>query len=605
MRSIRLSLVVYFLGLLLVALGVASVLVYRTVQRTLQDKEQTSRTLIQARYEDRCREERQRLDEKLRTRAQTLARMVQIKIHWGRMSARYLPMLGVLTGRVGPNAHLQVPLWLAQGPWWGRNPFHPPNSFETWRKIVADVNLTDSDVLLPLEEHPGEYFQIDTNSWAPPKRSKSAIDRGLYFPDPEGFGEGEALYWAFDDLELAPGLLVRRVRLKAAGAKRINVRPPRLGPPRSAIPPPGFPEAGRQWPRPEPPPLFIVIQVGIDRSRLDATLGQLRAGRDADLAALEGQTSAALGRQRDRLLGISSVTFAATVLGAFGLVWLGLLPLRRLSDAVSQVSPRDFRLPLGPGSLPAELQPIARRLETTLDALKRAFAREKQATADLSHELRTPLAALLTTTELALRKPRSGEDYRELLRDCRLSAQQMNQIVERLLTLARLDAGVDVLRPQPVDVAAVAEQCAAVVRPLAEAQGLRLEVHNECGEAGAGASSSRMATDPDKLREVLTNLLHNAVQYNRPNGEIDLRVARDNGHLQVEVRDTGIGIAPEARDCVFERFYRADPSRNSDGLHAGLGLAIVKEYVDLMGGTIAVDSAEGQGSTFRVRLPVR
>jgi signal transduction histidine kinase len=114
-----------------------------------------------------------------------------------------------------------------------------------------------------------------------------------------------------------------------------------------------------------------------------------------------------------------------------------------------------------------------------------------------------------------------------------------------------------------------------------------------------------MATDPDKLREVLTNLLHNAVQYNRPNGEIDLRVARDNGHLQVEVRDTGIGIAPEARDCVFERFYRADPSRNSDGLHAGLGLAIVKEYVDLMGGTIAVDSAEGQGSTFRVRLPVR
>ena len=110
--------------------------------------------------------------------------------------------------------------------------------------------------------------------------------------------------------------------------------------------------------------------------------------------------------------------------------------------------------------------------------------------------------------------------------------------------------------------------------------------------------------DPDKLREVVTNLLHNAIQYNRPGGAIDLRVARENGSLEVEVRDTGIGIAPEAHERIFERFYRADPSRGSDELHAGLGLAIVKEYIDLMGGSIGVESTEGQGSTFRVLLPV-
>ena len=98
--------------------------------------------------------------------------------------------------------------------------------------------------------------------------------------------------------------------------------------------------------------------------------------------------------------------------------------------------------------LPGELKPIARRMTDTLEMLKRAFAREKQATADISHELRTPLAALLTTTEIALRKPRTAEEYREMLRDCRLSAQQMTQAVERLLALARLDAGVDRLRPQ-------------------------------------------------------------------------------------------------------------------------------------------------------------
>jgi signal transduction histidine kinase len=167
--------------------------------------------------------------------------------------------------------------------------------------------------------------------------------------------------------------------------------------------------------------------------------------------------------------------------------------------------------------------------------------------------------------------------------------------VERLLTLARLDAGVDTLRAQSVDVAGLAEQCAAVVRPLADARGLNLRVHRN--------GPALIVADPNKLSEVVTNLLHNAIQYNRPAGSVDLTVARENGHLHLEVRDTGIGISPEARDHIFERFYRADPSRQADGLHAGLGLAIVKGYVDLMGGTISVESTEGEGSTFRVDLP--
>ena len=112
-----------------------------------------------------------------------------------------------------------------------------------------------------------------------------------------------------------------------------------------------------------------------------------------------------------------------------------------------------------------------------------------------------------------------------------------------------------------------------------------------------------MTTDPDKLREILNNLLHNAIQYNRPDGRIDLTVTRENGHLEMEVHDTGVGIPLEARERIFERFYRADPSRETDGLNAGLGLAIVKGYVDLMGGTVAVSSTEGEGSTFRIELP--
>jgi signal transduction histidine kinase len=345
----------------------------------------------------------------------------------------------------------------------------------------------------------------------------------------------------------------------------------------------------------------VYIHCACRINQLADSLAAIGERRDERLANLEAETAASLTTLGNRLLAIGVITFAATVLGSLFLIRLGLSPLRRLSEALTKVSPRDFKLPIDDAHLPAELKPIAERLTSTLDLLKRAFAREKQATADISHELRTPLAALLTTTELALRKPRSPEQYQELLQDCRLSAQQMNQAVERLLTLARLDAGVDLLRTQIIDVAQLAEQCAAVVRPLAEARGLKLAVHNQCH--GTTNRDAQLLTDPDKLREVLTNLLHNAIQYNRPEGAIDLTVARENGHLDVEVRDTGIGISTEAREHIFERFYRADPSRGLDGLHTGLGLAIVKEYLELMGGSIQVESTVGQGSAFRVQLP--
>ncbi len=271
------------------------------------------------------------------------------------------------------------------------------------------------------------------------------------------------------------------------------------------------------------------------------------------------------------------------------------MPLQRLGDAVSKVSEKDFHLPFDEPRLPAELTPIVERLKQVLDQLRRAFEREKQAAADISHELRTPVAALLTTIDVCLKKPRKPEEYREVLAECRESGQQVSQLVERLLTLARIDAGVDRLRVERVDVGALAEQCTALVRPLAEARGVTLHLH--------GSDQAVLEADPSKLREVLTNLLHNAIEYNRPEGSVDLTVARDNGHLRVEVRDTGVGIAPEAQARIFERFYRADPSRHAEGLHAGLGLAIVKGYIDLMGGSINVESAPGQGSTFRVELP--
>jgi signal transduction histidine kinase len=234
-------------------------------------------------------------------------------------------------------------------------------------------------------------------------------------------------------------------------------------------------------------------------------------------------------------------------------------------------------------------------LTQTLDLLRRAFAREKQAVADISHELRTPIASLLATLDVALRKPRTPEQYRTTLEDCRAITRQLSQLVERIMTLASLDAGTARTNRVRIDAAEVTAGCASVIRPLAAAHGLTLEVR--------AAPPLELETDPDKLREVLVNLLHNAVEYNRPDGNIELTGARQNGRIVLEVRDTGIGMTPEVRERIFERFFRADPSRQATGVHAGLGLAIVKEYVERLGGTIAVESEPGVGSTFRVELP--
>jgi two-component system, OmpR family, heavy metal sensor histidine kinase CusS len=433
--------------------------------------------------------------------------------------------------------------------------------------------------------------------WGASERSASLGEH--FFPvDAEAFTAEQGSPWKSADYDMDRIGLLRRVTLKTSVP--IHFTPPPHTPPAGRGPRGRGRDRDRDRPT-QPRELqtrsAVFIQCAASTNDRDLALSALKDRRDDDLAALGAESNASLTQLRNRLLLTGGVAFLLAVAGCFGLVRLGLSPLRRLSDAVSRVSEKDFRLQVDQRRMPRELQPIMRRLMATLEMLKRAFAREKQATADISHELRTPLSALLTMAETTLRKPRSAEEYQEVLRDCRLSAKRMTQGVERLLALARLDAGVDRLHPVAIDAAELAEQCAALVRPLAEARGLTLTVHRN--------GAAPLTADPDKLREVLTSLLHNAIEYNRPNGAIDLTVARENGRLDVEVKDTGVGISPEAKAHLFERFYRADPSRGGDGLHAGLGLSIAKGYVDLMGGDLAVESVEGQGSTFRVRLPAR
>ncbi|MCI0380826.1 MAG: ATP-binding protein [Gemmataceae bacterium] len=601
MRSIRLSLIVYFLALLAVALGCVSWLVYRTTAATLAEKQVSSRDLIHTRYHDQCEEAKGALDTRIRDQARTLASMAR----WSYRTHEPFNVLGVLGTPLLPQGYYNMRLWLLEG-------MDADFARLMHSKRGTDIEIESADDLLPhpSERQAQEYFQtsrarLGTTKRSEPMQKSESLGHHTLILDAETREKAKPFVEYYDDLQLEPDLRLRRVTLKAQVPryKHWPIPPewnylltPPFGGKKSSTPPQPQPKGKIAFGRWDPSAPAFFIQYASDTSLLDAKLDQFRAERDERLANLETDTIQALQLMRMRLFWICVITFAGIVAGGLLLVRLGLAPLARMSEAVSQVTEKDFRLKLDHEKLPLELQPIAQRLTQTLEQLQKAFVREKQAAADISHELRTPLAAMMTNLEVALKKSRTPEEYRELLLDIQDSGKQMAQLVERLLALARLDAGAEHLKSENVDAAEVARQCAHMVRPLAEARGLALRFHSD--------ESVPLLTDSGKLREILNNLLHNAIEYNRPHGSIDVDVVRDNGHCRVRVRDTGIGIAHEVKERIFERFFRADPSRHADSPHAGLGLSIVKSYVDLMGGTIAVDSGE-LGSTFTVDLPVR
>jgi signal transduction histidine kinase len=450
------------------------------------------------------------------------------------------------------------------------------------------------------EDHAG-YFQFSLSvgypNLPPGPRTVTAVrssrlTQDLPLPPLESLdGRRPDDEFKIDDVLLPSGVKLRRV-LKVGG------RPPLYFP--VWLTHPGQFASTRPVRSPadaRPPDLTIRVYLHHARPypELLAALAEEKKDVEKQLAGVHAESQRELTELRTNLLMIGGGTFLALVLGGWIIVARGLAPVKKLSDAVSLVSEKDFRLPVALADMSRELAPVHRRLNQTLDQLREAFAREKQAVADISHELRTPIASLLATIDVSLRKPRTPEQYRTTLEDCRAIAKQLGQLVERIMTLASLDAGTAHTAMNHTDATELALGCAAVIRPLAEAHGLTLELDIEEG--------LELTTDRDKLREVLMNLLHNGVEYNQPGGRLDFKVAQEGDSILFAVRDTGIGIPPELRDKIFERFYRADASRHSTGVHAGLGLAIVKEYVQRLSGTITVESEPSVGSSFEVRVP--
>lgn len=306
-------------------------------------------------------------------------------------------------------------------------------------------------------------------------------------------------------------------------------------------------------------------------------------------------TQNALDRLRNILLGLLPL---GVLLGSAGGWWMSrraLSPVDEMTRAARSLSLRNLRARL---TVPATGDELARLAETwneVLGRLDNAVQRLVQFSADASHELRTPVALVRTTAEVALRHERSPADYRRALAQIQGEAEQMSQLIEALLWLARSDSGQERNPYTLVDLCILVQSACKQLAPPAFARQLQFTCRTSC-------EAVEVLGDEGSLRRLTVLLIENALKYTLPGGTVEVWVGRHAHGAMIEVRDTGIGIAPEDLPHIFERFWRADRARTS-GSGTGLGLAIAKEIVESHCGSITVESSPQRSTVFTVILP--
>lgn len=294
------------------------------------------------------------------------------------------------------------------------------------------------------------------------------------------------------------------------------------------------------------------------------------------------------------LVAVGAGVLIVGLAGAGMIVTLAIRPVRAIGETAARIAAGNLSERVSVADARSELGQLAGVLNSTFARLEAAFTEQKNFTADASHELRTPLAILITETQTSLARERSAAEYRSTVASCLETAQQMRRLAEALLQLARFDAGQETLQRAGVDLAGVVERCADRLQPLAAKRGLRIHRQLE---------SVSLSLDEDRITQVVTNLLHNAISYNREGGEIYLGLVREKSGVTLKISNTGPGIAGADLSHVFERFYRADKARVQSEGHSGLGLSIVKMIVEAHGASIVVRSEPDGLTEFTVHFP--
>ena len=305
---------------------------------------------------------------------------------------------------------------------------------------------------------------------------------------------------------------------------------------------------------------------------------------------------------------VGVVALGIAVLVAAAMAIRVTTPLRRLTEtaralAEGELGRRIPRADVRAGSselaaLAMQFNAMADQLEESVAMIRRDRDRSRDFLADVSHELRTPIAALLTFNELLTERAGNDPQARaEFLESSRVQLERLDWLAQNLLELSKLDSGLVLLDLRPDDLRAAVESAVEQAGPAARRRDVRLAL-------SLPEAPIRLRHDPQRIGQVVTNLVGNAIKFTEPGGEVTITArSTDDGGAIIEVADTGVGIVPAEMPRIFDRFYRGSLANEARGSGSGLGLAIVRSIVDMHRGSVEVTSRLGAGTTFRVVLP--
>jgi heavy metal sensor kinase len=283
-------------------------------------------------------------------------------------------------------------------------------------------------------------------------------------------------------------------------------------------------------------------------------------------------------------------------IGGYFIARRALSPVERMACRAQEINAEKLGARIEVENPDDELGLLAQAFNETLARLERSFEQLKRFTSDASHELRTPLTAIRSVGQIGLQKDGDRDQYREVIGSMLEEAERLSRLVENLLTISRADSGQIELERSTISLLPLVRDASFFLDVLAEEKGQALSVE--------GDDSIQVKADVVILRQVVINLLDNAIKYSPPRGRISVRVFRkDPASACVEVEDSGPGIPPEHRDKIFDRFYRIDEARSREAGGAGLGLALAKWGAEAHGGRLELDSTN-EGCIFRLLLPL-
>jgi two-component system, OmpR family, sensor kinase len=296
------------------------------------------------------------------------------------------------------------------------------------------------------------------------------------------------------------------------------------------------------------------------------------------------------------MAGVLPLGLVLAASGGWLLAHRALKPVDRMTAAACRISAEHLSQRVEETGTGDELDNLAKTLNQMLTRLDAAFTQIRRFSADASHELQTPLTILKGELEVVLRSARTPEEYRATMESALEEVDRIARLVDGLLLLARAEAGVLRMDRQEVDLEQVLEEVYLRLKPLADSHGIELRL--------GAIEPLRIQGDRERLQRMTSNLVDNAIKYTGAQGRVTLGLQHDSRWASILVSDTGSGIPIEEQKSIFQAFYRTSEARSLAERGTGLGLSIAQSIAVAHGGTIEVESSPGQGSSFRVSIPI-